>query len=94
MKTGQMNMGTQTIKIFNILKSKFSETEAEEIVNYFECLPAQGLATKQDVQAVQNDVLAMKVDMSKLEVRLIKWVLGTGVGVVLAIAGMIKLMVK
>ena len=92
-----MHMTTQAIKVYNILKNKFSAQEAEEIVGYFETLPKEGLATKEDlyvvkndVHIVRNDVHALRTDLAQLETRLIKWVVGTGLVVVSVIIATLK----
>jgi len=77
-----MTMTSHAIKTYNILKGKFTEQEAQDILDYFETLPKEGLATKEDI-------LRLESDMSKFEVRLIKWVVGTGIGTVTAILGIL-----
>ncbi|MGO9014248.1 MAG: hypothetical protein ACLQF0_04640 [Dissulfurispiraceae bacterium] len=66
-----MQMSTASIKIYNILKHKFSEEESEEIVSYLENIPKEGLTKKEDLldvkQEIREDIFDLKESMSKLD---------------------------
>jgi len=57
----------------------------------------QDLATKQDLLVIKNDILLTKqelqLEIERLRNELIKWMLGIGVGGILAIAGLLKFMI-
>ena len=60
-----------THKIIGILqKHDFSQRQAEGITDVFNNLDVSGLASKEDIQEVKEEMYRLKID-------LIKWVVGT-----------------
>lgn len=89
-----MEMSSRTIRAYNILKARFSEEEAQELLNYFESLPKEGLATKEDIASLRTEVkediasfkIEIKEDLASLRVeiergyfRLVRWIIITGI---------------
>jgi hypothetical protein len=80
----------RTIELYDMLKDKLGEKESklliETIENITEKVKAEA-ATKADLEL---EVAKIKEDLTRLEMRLIKWVLGTGVGVVAFLYALLK----
>lgn len=55
------------------------------------------LATKGDILQIKGDIreseLRLQKEIALIESKLIKWILGTGIGAILAIAGLLKFMI-
>lgn len=92
-------MNTITVKHFDALEyvkksrelgvdEKVAEFQARQIEQAIEVAISQienkELATKSDIGALQKDLVTA-------ELRLVKWILGTGVATILAIAGLLKI---
>ena len=68
------------LKAYEIFKNRFTEKEAEDLLNYFETKVNNVLEDKKDILATKEDVGVLKQDISKLEVKMaenksemIKW---------------------
>ncbi|RTL11801.1 MAG: hypothetical protein EKK54_06290 [Neisseriaceae bacterium] len=92
-------MNTITVKHFDALEyvkksrelgvdEKVAEFQARQIEQAIEVAIAQienkELATKSDIGALQKELVTA-------ELRLVKWILGTGAATILAIAGLLKI---
>ncbi|MBI5140611.1 MAG: hypothetical protein HZA20_00265 [Nitrospirae bacterium] len=69
------------IAIQRHLREKLGDEATEELVD---------VLTRVESEAQRN--VATKEDIANLELRLIKWVIGTGIGVVTSIFALLKLM--
>ena len=52
------------------------------------------LATKEDVAKVQTEIVGVRVDMAALENRLIRWMVGTVISGMIAIAAVTALIIR
>ncbi|MBF0559010.1 MAG: hypothetical protein HQL08_09540 [Nitrospirae bacterium] len=83
-----MTSAIDTLKLYERLKAaELPDKAARELAEAFketEQSRLEELTTKKDLSQ----------ELAKLEVRLIKWILGTGIGVVTAVFAFLKLIVK
>jgi hypothetical protein len=70
---------TRTIELYDMLKSKLGEKESKLLIEVIEEITEKAKAET-----------ATKEDLVKLEIRLIKWVLGTGIGVITSLYVLLK----
>ena len=65
-----MSMSAQTIRVYNILKSRnFSDQEAQEVVDFVESSAKDGLATKEDIHGLKTefkeDIQALRTEFKE-----------------------------
>jgi hypothetical protein len=78
------------ITLFNTLKNKLGEQEAQAVVEGIMTAVAEEFNNKKDMLATKNDMFLLQNNMEKLnaELLVIKWMLG------FVLAGMLSLIVK
>ena len=78
------------ITLFNTLKNKLGEQEAQVVVEGIKTAVSEEFNTKKDMLATKNDIFLLQNNMEKLnaELLVIKWMLG------FVLAGMLSLIVK
>ena len=91
-------------KMYELIKETgLPEAKAEALIEEIEKLVNQRfedrkehLATKQDVEVSKTDLTkeigVVKVDLAAMEARLIKWTVGTGLGICGVVIAVIKLL--
>ena len=91
-------MATITAKHFSVVdymqrlkKANFTDEQAETIAKETEELISNVL--EQATINLDKRELSTKQDLVMLEIRLIKWVIGTGLTTILAIAGLLKFII-
>ena len=90
-------MSTLELKVYDILKSKFTEAEAATVIEYFEAKAKEKIDEKADVyQTLQNKDLeslrkemSTKVDIANLKSEILKWMVGMFIPLYLSIIGLI-----
>jgi hypothetical protein len=91
--------GTQTLKIYEILQRHFkSEADAKIVVQELETVidnkfidKKEGLASKDDVSLIRQDMLKFQIDVEKRFNQMIIWIVSTGIAVVGLIIAFLKL---
>jgi hypothetical protein len=58
------------IKAYEIFKTRFTEKEAEDLLNYFETKVNKVIEDKKEVLATKEDLRVLRQDISKLEVKI------------------------
>jgi hypothetical protein len=78
------------ITLFNTLKNKLGELEAQAVVEGIKTAVAEEFNNKKDMLATKSDIFLLQNNMEKLnsELLVIKWMLG------FVLAGMLSLIVK
>ena len=78
------------ITLFNTLKSKLGEHEAQTVVEGIKTAVMEEFKNKKDTLATKNDIHLLQNDMEKVKAELlvIKWMLG------FLLAGMLSLILK
>jgi len=90
-------MKVSEIQLFNILKERLGESEAQTLVEYVDHrvetefdIKKDVLATKEDVYAVKEDIYAVKEDVANVKAELIKWMFVFWVGQLAAFIAIAK----
>ncbi|MBI5178196.1 MAG: hypothetical protein HZA04_02945 [Nitrospinae bacterium] len=74
-----MTMSAKAIRVYNILKARnFSDEEAQEVVDFMDTAPKEGLVSKEDI--------------ANLKVELIKWMIGVGIAGFTAQVALLKIL--
>ena len=66
-------MSVSEIQLFQILKNKIGEKEAEELESYVKSEIKNEFENKKDVLASKEDVLLVKEDLANVKSEIIKW---------------------
>ena len=66
-------MSVSEIQLFQILKNKIGEKEAEELVSYVKSEVKNEFENNKDVLASKEDILLVKVDLANAKSEIIKW---------------------
>ncbi len=74
-------MSSLELKVYELFKKRFSEEEAETVIQYFESKTENKFQEKKDILATKEDLVNAKVD-------LIKWFVSLFVGLALMIIGL------
>lgn len=61
------------IRLFNLLKNKFGDKEAEEIVSLIKSQVDENFEARKDTLATKNDIAELKINIAKTETKLILW---------------------
>jgi len=90
-----MVITTTDIQLFQILKLKLGEKEAEALVTFVDNKIKEGndnnlkvLATKEDIQLLKLDLAKLELKISESKVETLRWVFGFFVALMLAIVGL------
>ena len=88
-------MNISDIQLFQILKEKLGEKEAEPLVSFVDFKLKKNndnnlniLATKKDIANVKEDIARLDVKNSDVKSEIIKWVFAFFVAIMLAIIGL------
>lgn len=85
-----MTMSAKAIRIYKILKARdFSDEDAQEVVDFMESSGKEGLATREDVNALKSEI---KSDFADLRLELIRWIIGVGIAGFTAQVALLKLL--
>ncbi len=76
---------------FNQEQAEIQAQTIEKIIHDITTTTSQDLVTKSDLKTSLKEMeLQLQKEMMNIKIELIKWVLGTGVATILAIAGLLK----
>ena len=71
-------MKTLELKVYEILKSRFSEKEAEVFIEYFGSKTNEKIDDRKDIFLTKQDKIDLIEKMTKDKIDLIKWMFGFG----------------
>lgn len=80
------------LKVYELFKTKFSEQEAALIIEYIEAKADKKYEEKKDVLATKADINDVRLEIRETKVDIIKWLIGTGIGIVGLVIAAIKLL--
>ncbi len=90
-------MVVSEITLYNLLKTKYGEQEAQTVVEGIKQTVREEfeakkdlLATKADIALLNENILKLQIDIEKRFNQLIIWIIGTGI----ALAGIVIAVVK
>ncbi len=69
-------MKSLELKVYEILKTRFSEKEAEAFIEYFESKTNEKIDDKKDFFLTKQDKIDLIEKMNKDKIDLIKWMFG------------------
>ena len=84
-------MSVTEIQLFQILKAKLGEREAEQLVSYVKGEVKNEFENKKDILATKEDVFLVKQDLHDTKAELIKWMFLFWVGQVAVTIGIIAI---
>jgi hypothetical protein len=71
------------LKVYEILKTRFSEKEAETFIEYFDAKTNEKIDDKKDVFLTKNDKIDLIEKMNKDKIDLIKWMSGFWITIII-----------
>ena len=71
------------LRVYEILKSRFSEKEAETFIEYFDAKTAEKIDDKKDIFLTKQDKVDLIEKMNKDKIDLIKWMFGFWISIIL-----------
>ncbi len=83
-----MVLNMTDIQLFQILKQKVGETEAEALVSFVDSKLKENNENNLRILATKEDVAKLEIKISEVKVDIIKWVFGFFVALMLAIIGL------
>ncbi len=90
-----MIITTTDIQLFQILKQKIGEAEAEALVSFVDAKLKESheenlkiLATKEDIFLVKADIIKLETKIAETKADMIKWMFSFFVAMMLAIIGL------
>ncbi len=87
-------MSVTEIQLFQLLKAKLGEREAEYLVSYLKNEVKTEFDNKKDVLAMKEDINVVKQDLHNAKAEMIKWMFIFWVGQVAVTFGFILLFLK
>ena len=84
-----MVISTTDIQLFQILRQKISEQEAEALVSFVDSKIKDNNETNLKVLATKEDISLLKQDISNLKSEILKWMVGMFIPLYLTIIGLI-----
>ena len=96
-----MVITTTDIQLFQILKQKLGDQEAEALVNFVDSKIKENnennlkvLATKEDIHLLKEDISKLEIKISDVKAEIIKWMFIFWIGQVAVTFGLIMLYLK
>jgi hypothetical protein len=83
-----MVITTTDIQLFQILKQKLGEKEAEALVTFVDNKLKESNESNMKTVATKEDILKLEVKIAETKVETIRWVFGFFVALMLAIVGL------
>ena len=84
-----MVISTTDIQLFQILRQKIGEQEAEALVSFVDSKIKDNYETNLKVLATKEDISLLKQDISNLKSEILKWMVGMFIPLYLTIVGLI-----
>ena len=78
-------MKSLELKVYEILKSRFSEKEAEAFIEYFESKANEKIDDRKDIFLTKQDKIDLIEKKTKDKIDLIKWMFGFWITIILLI---------
>ncbi len=82
------------IKLFEMLKAKIGEKEAEAFVQILETRVDKKFDDAKDILATKEDISNIRVEMREIKVDLIKWMVALIIGLFIALVGSMAALIK
>ena len=73
------------LRVYEILKSRFSEKEAETFIEYFDAKTVEKIDDRKDIFLTKQDKVDLIEKMNKDKIDLIKWMFGFWISLALLI---------
>ena len=96
-----MVITTTDIQLFQILKQKLGDQEAEALVNFVDSKIKENnennlkvLATKEDIHLLKEDISKLEIKISDVKAEIIKWMFIFWIGQVAVTFGLLILFMK
>jgi hypothetical protein len=83
-----MVITTTDIQLFQILKQKMGEKEAEALVGFVDAKIKENNEANLKILATKEDIADLKVEIKESKVDILKWVFGVFFALMLAIIGL------
>ena len=87
-------MVVSEIKLFELLKAKIGEKEAEAFVEILETRVDKKFEDSKNELATKKDIADLRVEMANIKVDIIKWVVALIIGLYIALIGSIAAIFK
>lgn len=68
-------LSLNTIELYNLLRNKIGEKEAQAITEYISVQVEGKLAEKKDILATKEDIFQLRVEMKEQKADLLKWMI-------------------
>lgn len=76
-------MKSLELKVYEILKTRFSEKEAETFIEYFDAKAIEKIDDKKDLFLTKQDKVDLIGKMNKDKIDLIKWMFGFWISIII-----------
>ena len=83
-------MNVSEIQLYNILKEKLGESEAQSLVEFVDSKIDKGFNDKKDVLATKQDISGLRVEFGNFKAEIIKWMFIFWIGQVAAVVAIVK----
>jgi len=83
-------MNVSEIQLYNILKEKLGESEAQSLVEFVDSKIDKGFNDKKDVLATKQDISGLRVEFGNFKTEIIKWMFIFWIGQVAAVVAIVK----
>ena len=87
-------MSVTEIQLFQILKAKLGEQEAEQLVSFISSEVKTELANKKDILATKADIADTKEELANTKAEIIKWMFIFWIGQIAVTVGFILLFIN
>lgn len=71
------------LKVYEILKNRFSEKKAETFIEYFDIKETEKIDGRKDIFLTKNDKIDLIEKMNKDKIDLIKWMFGFWITIII-----------
>jgi len=82
-------MSAIELEVYEIFKNRFSNEEAEKVIQFFEMKAEEKYAQKKDVLATKDDIGTVRKEIAEAKTDTIKWMFIFWIGQLAATAGII-----
>lgn len=82
-------MSTIELKVYEIFKNRFSEKEAEMVIEYFEAKSEKKYEEKKDILATKEDLGQLRKEIAESKTDIIKWMVAMWIAQMAAIVFLI-----
>jgi len=68
-------LNINTIELYNLLRNKISEKEAQALTEYIFVQVEEKFAEKKDILATKEDIFQLRVEMKEQKADILKWMI-------------------